>query len=182
MIVEATGSGKGRMLWSFDPRAPRLEATAAATRPEGEHMDGIIGLIISLISGVVGGNIAGGVLKEQSLGPIGNSIAGLVGGGLGGQILSALGVFGGTAAAGAGAQAAASISAASLAMWLAPALAAPSSWSSSVSSSRPSQNQAECGRAPYWGIVYNTMGGMIRDLKVRCSRGRSSAPSTGCGR
>ena len=39
-------------------------------------MDGIIGLIISLISGAVGGNIAGGVLKEQSLGPIGNTIAG----------------------------------------------------------------------------------------------------------
>ena len=44
-------------------------------------MDGIIGLIISLISGAVGGNIAGGVLKEQSLGPIGNTIAGLVGAG-----------------------------------------------------------------------------------------------------
>ena len=37
-------------------------------------MDGIIGLIISLISGAVGGNIAGGVLKEQSLGPIGNTM------------------------------------------------------------------------------------------------------------
>ena len=53
-------------------------------------MDGIVGLIISLISGAVGGNIAGGVLKEQSLGTLGNTIAGLVGGGLGGQILSAL--------------------------------------------------------------------------------------------
>ena len=37
-------------------------------------MGGIIGLIISLISGAVGGNIAGGVLKEQSLGPIGNTM------------------------------------------------------------------------------------------------------------
>ena len=68
-------------------------------------MDGIIGVIISLISGAVGGNIAGGVLKEQSLGTLGNSIAGIIGGGLGGQILRALGVFGGTAVAGAGAQA-----------------------------------------------------------------------------
>jgi hypothetical protein len=44
------------------------------------------------------------VLKEQSLGTVGNTIAGLVGGGLGGQILSALGVLGGSAA-GAGTQA-----------------------------------------------------------------------------
>jgi hypothetical protein len=35
-------------------------------------MDGILGLIISLVSGAVGGNVAGGVLKEQNLGPIGN--------------------------------------------------------------------------------------------------------------
>ena len=62
-------------------------------------MDGIIGLIISLITGAVGGNIAGGVFKEQSLGPIGNSIAGIVGGGVGGQLSSAHRVLGGTAAA-----------------------------------------------------------------------------------
>ena len=53
-------------------------------------MDGIIGVIISLISGAVGGNIAGSALKEQSLGTLGNSIAGIIGGGLGGQLLSAL--------------------------------------------------------------------------------------------
>jgi uncharacterized membrane protein YeaQ/YmgE (transglycosylase-associated protein family) len=55
-------------------------------------MEGILGLIISLISGAVGGNIAGGVLDEHSLGPLGNSIAGIVGGGFGGQLLSALGI------------------------------------------------------------------------------------------
>ena len=55
-------------------------------------MEGILGVIISLISGAVGGNIAGGVLDEHSLGPLGNSIAGIVGGGLGGQLLSALGI------------------------------------------------------------------------------------------
>jgi uncharacterized membrane protein YeaQ/YmgE (transglycosylase-associated protein family) len=69
---------------------------------EGGSMD-VIGWIISLISGIIGGNIAGGAMKEQSLGTLGNSIAGLVGGGIGGQLLSALGVLGG--AAGAGAQA-----------------------------------------------------------------------------
>lgn len=45
-------------------------------------------LIIELISGAVGGNIAGGLLKNLSLGPVGNSIAGIVGGGIGGQLLS----------------------------------------------------------------------------------------------
>jgi hypothetical protein len=49
-----------------------------------------IGLIIQLISGIVGGNVAGAALKEKSLGTLGNSLAGLVGGGLGGQILQAL--------------------------------------------------------------------------------------------
>lgn len=49
-----------------------------------------IGLIIQLISGIVGGNLAGAALKEKSLGMLGNSLAGLVGGGIGGQILQAL--------------------------------------------------------------------------------------------
>ena len=40
----------------------------------------IISLIINLISGAVGGNIAGSVLKDQSLGTMGNSIAGILGG------------------------------------------------------------------------------------------------------
>ena len=50
----------------------------------------ILGLIIQLIAGAVGGNIAGAILKNFSLGTIGNSIAGIVGGGIGGQILAAL--------------------------------------------------------------------------------------------
>jgi uncharacterized membrane protein YeaQ/YmgE (transglycosylase-associated protein family) len=49
-----------------------------------------IGLLIQLISGIVGGNVAGAALKEKSLGVLGNSLAGLVGGGIGGQILQAL--------------------------------------------------------------------------------------------
>ena len=35
-----------------------------------------------------GGNIAGAILKNLNLGPIGNSIAGIVGGGIGGQLLN----------------------------------------------------------------------------------------------
>jgi uncharacterized membrane protein YeaQ/YmgE (transglycosylase-associated protein family) len=49
-----------------------------------------LGLLIQLISGLAGGNVAGSMLKDKSLGTIGNSLAGLVGGGLGGQILMAL--------------------------------------------------------------------------------------------
>src|SRR5579885_1082759 len=48
----------------------------------------IVNLIIQLISGAVGGNIAGSALKDYNLGPLGNSIAGIIGGGIGGQILS----------------------------------------------------------------------------------------------
>ena len=47
-------------------------------------------LIIQLISGAVGGNIAGAILKQFNLGPIGNSIAGLIGGGVGGHLLGML--------------------------------------------------------------------------------------------
>jgi uncharacterized membrane protein YeaQ/YmgE (transglycosylase-associated protein family) len=57
-----------------------------------------LGLIIQLISGAVGGNIAGSLLKNANLGTLGNSIVGIIGGGLGGQILSALGVGGAEAA------------------------------------------------------------------------------------
>jgi uncharacterized membrane protein YeaQ/YmgE (transglycosylase-associated protein family) len=50
----------------------------------------MINLIIQLISGAVGGNVAGAALKDYNLGTLGNSIAGIVGGGIGGQILAAL--------------------------------------------------------------------------------------------
>lgn len=58
----------------------------------------IVGLIIQLVCGAAGGNIAGGLLKKLSLGTVGNSIVGIIGGGLGGQLLGMLGV-GGTGAA-----------------------------------------------------------------------------------
>jgi uncharacterized membrane protein YeaQ/YmgE (transglycosylase-associated protein family) len=49
----------------------------------------LVSWLFSLITGAVGGNVAGAVLKNLSLGPVGNSIAGVVGGGLGGQLLTA---------------------------------------------------------------------------------------------
>ncbi|MDW3118229.1 MAG: hypothetical protein R8G60_10940 [Roseovarius pacificus] len=57
-------------------------------------------LLISLIAGALGGNIAGGLLKNVNLGVLGNSIAGIVGGGLGGQLLSMVGAGGIAEAAG----------------------------------------------------------------------------------
>ena len=50
----------------------------------------IVTLLIQLISGALGGNVAGGLLKNLSLGTLGNSVAGAVGGGLGGTILSSM--------------------------------------------------------------------------------------------
>ena len=62
----------------------------------------ITSLLIELVSGAVGGNIAGAALKKYDLGTAGNSIAGILGGGLGGQILGML-TGGGAAAASASA-------------------------------------------------------------------------------
>lgn len=50
----------------------------------------IVTLLIQLASGALGGNVAGALLKNISLGTLGNSLAGIVGGGLGGQILGSL--------------------------------------------------------------------------------------------
>src|SRR4051794_11709686 len=60
----------------------------------------ITSLIVELVSGAVGGNVAGAAMKEKSLGPIGNSLTGIVGGGIGGTILQ-MGM-GGAAAGGGG--------------------------------------------------------------------------------
>lgn len=56
-------------------------------------------LIISLVSGAVGGNAAGKVMKNFDMGTLWNSVAGIVGGGVGGQLISALGIDPGAAAA-----------------------------------------------------------------------------------
>ena len=61
-----------------------------------------LALIVQLISGAVGGNVAGGVLKQYDLGTLGNTVAGIVGGGVGGQLLAALIPALGAAATGGG--------------------------------------------------------------------------------
>lgn len=62
----------------------------------------IVALIIQVVSGAVGGNIAGALMKKFNLGPIGNSLAGIVGGGVGGHLLSMLTSGGAAAGASAG--------------------------------------------------------------------------------
>lgn len=47
-------------------------------------------LIIQLVSGAVGGNIAGSLMKNSSLGTLWNSVAGILGGGIGGSVLGML--------------------------------------------------------------------------------------------
>jgi len=49
-------------------------------------------LIISLLTGAVGGNLAGALLKKYSMGPIWNSVVGILGGGLGSQLIGMLGL------------------------------------------------------------------------------------------
>jgi uncharacterized membrane protein YeaQ/YmgE (transglycosylase-associated protein family) len=58
-------------------------------------MEGLLPLIINLVSGAVGGNVAGKLFKNINLGTLWNSIAGIIGGGLGGQLLGMLGIGGG---------------------------------------------------------------------------------------
>jgi uncharacterized membrane protein YeaQ/YmgE (transglycosylase-associated protein family) len=59
----------------------------------------IVSLIISLISGAVGGNLAGAAMSEKNLGIIGNTIAGLIGGPVGDFIMKAVGVLAATGVA-----------------------------------------------------------------------------------
>lgn len=55
-------------------------------------MESLLPIIINLISGAVGGNVAGGLMKKLSLGTMGNSIVGILGGGAGGALLGMLGI------------------------------------------------------------------------------------------
>jgi len=52
----------------------------------------IVTLLVQLVSGAVGGNVAANIMKKLSLGSVGNSVVGILGGGLGGVLLSSLGV------------------------------------------------------------------------------------------
>jgi uncharacterized membrane protein YeaQ/YmgE (transglycosylase-associated protein family) len=51
---------------------------------------GMMNLLISLVSGAVGGNLAGAVLKNKTLGTLWNSVVGILGGGIGGSLLGIL--------------------------------------------------------------------------------------------
>ncbi|HPC94401.1 MAG TPA: hypothetical protein PLU87_05625 [Sedimentisphaerales bacterium] len=55
-------------------------------------MGNLLPFIIQLASGAVGGNVVGSLMKQFSLGTLGNSIAGILGGGIGGQLLGLLGI------------------------------------------------------------------------------------------
>lgn len=53
----------------------------------------IMGLVTNLVSGAVGGNVAGAGLKDKSLGVLGNTVAGLIGGVAGDYIIQAVGLL-----------------------------------------------------------------------------------------
>ena len=59
-------------------------------------MGNVVAVIIQLASGALGGNAAGALMKNLSLGTVLNSIVGILGGGLGGQLLGLLGMGSGT--------------------------------------------------------------------------------------
>jgi hypothetical protein len=50
----------------------------------------LISLLISLVSGAAGGNIAGALFKNLNLGTLWNSVSGILGGGIGAKVLGAL--------------------------------------------------------------------------------------------
>ena len=57
-------------------------------------MEDLMPLLVQLASGAIGGNLAGKLMKDKSLGPLWNSVAGILGGGLGGQLLGLVGLAG----------------------------------------------------------------------------------------
>lgn len=54
-------------------------------------MEGLGALIINLLVGAVGGNLAGMALKAKSLGTLWNSVVGIFGGGIGFFVLGMIG-------------------------------------------------------------------------------------------
>lgn len=51
--------------------------------------------LIPLLSGAVGGNVAGGLVEKLNQGTLINTIAGIAGGGLGGVVMNAMGMASG---------------------------------------------------------------------------------------
>ncbi|GAB5406234.1 MAG: hypothetical protein Aurels2KO_44650 [Aureliella sp.] len=90
-----------RPVWSYAERCPIFPLGLAATYVallEYQLMS-FVPLIINLLCGAVGGNVAGGLIKKLNLGTVGNSLAGILGGGIGGQLLGMLGMSGGSGGA-----------------------------------------------------------------------------------
>jgi len=58
----------------------------------------MIGTIISLLMGAAGGNLAGSLMKNYSMGTLWNSVVGILGGGIGSQVLGMLGIGAASAA------------------------------------------------------------------------------------
>jgi uncharacterized membrane protein YeaQ/YmgE (transglycosylase-associated protein family) len=59
-----------------------LDVTPRMVERTRTRRSGIVGLIIQLVAGAVGGNVAASALKQYDLGAIGKTIAGIVGGGI----------------------------------------------------------------------------------------------------
>ena len=55
-------------------------------------MENLLPLILNLISGAAGGNLAGSLLKNLNMGTLWNSVLGILGGGLGHSLLGMLGM------------------------------------------------------------------------------------------
>lgn len=53
----------------------------------------IVSLLVSLVGGAIGGNVAGPATQEKNPGALWNTVLGLIGGGAGTYILQALGVM-----------------------------------------------------------------------------------------
>ena len=51
----------------------------------------MISIVVSLVTGAIGGLLAGYLVKKISLGEISNALCGIVGGGIGGSVLTAFG-------------------------------------------------------------------------------------------
>ena len=50
-------------------------------------MENLLPLIVQLLSGALGGNVAGSLMKNLSMGTLLNSVVGILGGGIGGKVL-----------------------------------------------------------------------------------------------
>lgn len=59
-----------------------------------------LNFVVSLVSGLVGGNVGGALKKDTSMGPVWNSVLGALGGIGGSQLAGAVGDFGTVGTAG----------------------------------------------------------------------------------